>query len=89
VVEIRRPKKDQRERRDKEEWALVESRVPLRLGKALPLIPFVFHGPRHALPEVDSHSSFVQVVLFRWGRCLGFECVGAALGFGKLVLGEE
>jgi hypothetical protein len=31
----------------------VERRAPLRLGKALPLIPFVFHGPRHALPEVD------------------------------------
>jgi hypothetical protein len=27
--------------------------VPRRLGKALSLIPFVFHGPRHALPEVD------------------------------------
>jgi len=30
-----------------------ERRVPLRLGKPLPLIPFVFHGPRHALPDVD------------------------------------
>jgi hypothetical protein len=27
--------------------------TPLRLGKPLPLIPFVFHGPRHSLPEVD------------------------------------
>ena len=33
-------------------WALVEIRVPLRLGKPLPLIPFVFHGPRNALPDV-------------------------------------
>jgi hypothetical protein len=34
-------------------WKLVETRVPLRLGKPLPLIPFVFHGPRNALPDVD------------------------------------
>ena len=40
-------------RRKKSEWTLVESRVPLRLGKPLPLIPFVFHGPRNALPDVD------------------------------------
>src|SRR5688572_15903442 len=31
----------------------VETRVPLRLGKPLTLIPFVFHGPRHSLPDVD------------------------------------
>jgi hypothetical protein len=37
----------------KTEWRLVETRVPLRLGKPLPLIPFVFHGPRNALPDVD------------------------------------
>jgi hypothetical protein len=37
----------------KSEWTMVESRVPLRLGKPLPLIPFVFHGPRNALPDVD------------------------------------
>ena len=37
----------------KTDWKLVESRVPLRLGKPLPLIPFVFHGPRNALPDVD------------------------------------
>jgi hypothetical protein len=35
------------------EWEKVETRIPLRLGKALPLIPFVFHGPRHSLPTVD------------------------------------
>ncbi|MDD5140524.1 MAG: DUF4055 domain-containing protein [Verrucomicrobiales bacterium] len=35
------------------EWKLQESRVPLRLGKPLPLIPFVFHGPRNSLPDVD------------------------------------
>ena len=37
----------------KSDWKLAESRVPLRLGKPLPLIPFVFHGPRNALPDVD------------------------------------
>ena len=34
-------------------WELVETRTPLRLGQPLPLIPFVFHGPRHSLPGVD------------------------------------
>jgi hypothetical protein len=37
----------------KPEWQKVETRIPLRLGKPLPLIPFVFHGPRHWLPDVD------------------------------------
>ena len=46
--EVRSPGK-----RTKLEWSLVDRRVPLRLGKPLPLIPFVFHGPRHALPDVD------------------------------------
>ena len=32
----------------KVEWVLVESRVSLRLGKPLPLIPFVFHGAFHS-----------------------------------------
>jgi hypothetical protein len=35
------------------EWKLVDTVTPLRLGKPLPLIPFVFHGPRHSLPEID------------------------------------
>ncbi len=39
--------------RKKMKWVLFESRGPLRLGKPLPLIPFVFHGTRHSLPEVD------------------------------------
>ena len=34
-------------------WTLTKTLVPLRLGKTLPLIPFVFHGPRNALPDVD------------------------------------
>lgn len=37
----------------KPEWLKVEARTPLRLGKPLPLIPFVFHGPRNCLPCVD------------------------------------
>jgi hypothetical protein len=53
VVEIWRPKQDRRGRRDKREWELVETRSPLRLGKPLPLIPFVFHGASHSLPDVD------------------------------------
>ena len=52
VVELWQPKQSQKNRR-KTEWVLVDTRVPLRLGKPLPLIPFVFHGPRHSLPLVD------------------------------------
>jgi hypothetical protein len=52
VVEVWRPKQERNHRR-KVEWVLVESRTPLRLGKPLPLIPFVFHGPRHSLPGVE------------------------------------
>jgi hypothetical protein len=40
-------------KRSKAEWILVETRTPLRLGKPLPQIPFVFHGPKHSLPKVD------------------------------------
>jgi hypothetical protein len=40
-------------KRSKTEWTKIETRIPLRLGKPLPLIPFVFHGPRHFLPDVD------------------------------------
>ncbi len=34
-------------------WKLVEAVTPLRLGKPLEGIPFVFHGPSHARPEVE------------------------------------
>ena len=44
---------DKKSKRGKSEWVKVQSRIPLRLGKPLPLIPFVFHGPRHSLPMVD------------------------------------
>ena len=53
VVEIWQERKTADNRRKKAEWMLVESRTPLRLGKPLPLIPFVFHGPRNFLPDVD------------------------------------
>jgi hypothetical protein len=51
-VEIWQPKA-QKKKGEKVEWALVETRTPLRLGKALPLIPFVFHGPHHSKSCVD------------------------------------
>ena len=34
-------------------WELVERRWPVRLGRGLGFIPFVFHGSRHCLPTVD------------------------------------
>ena len=40
-------------KRSKTEWAVVDTRTPLRLGKPLPLIPFVFHGPKNSMPHVD------------------------------------
>jgi len=42
-----------RGRRGAKEWELVETRIPMLLGKTLPLIPFVFHGTNNAMPEVD------------------------------------
>lgn len=51
VVEIWR--RMEKKSRSKEEWKLAETRTPLRLGKALPLLPFVFHGPAHSQPGVQ------------------------------------
>jgi len=51
-VEIWQPK-DTKKKSAKGEWVLIETRTPLRLGKPLPLIPFLFHGPRNSLPTVD------------------------------------
>src|SRR5712664_3299042 len=51
-VEIWRPKEIKR-KTAKVEWELFETRTPLRLGRPLPLIPFVFHGPRHSRPDLD------------------------------------
>jgi hypothetical protein len=53
-VDIWQPKAGQKTQQGtKTEWQLVETKIPLRLGKPLPLIPFVFHGPRHSRPDVD------------------------------------
>ncbi len=35
---------NKKKKRGNKEWVKKETRVPLRLGKPLPLIPFVFHG---------------------------------------------
>jgi len=51
-VEVWQPKKTQR-RGAKVEWQLVETRIPLRLGRPRPLLPFVFHGPRHTRPDIE------------------------------------
>ena len=51
-VDLWQPKAGQKQA-TKTEWQLVETRTPLRLGRPLPLIPFVFHGPRHSRPDVD------------------------------------
>jgi hypothetical protein len=37
----------------KMEWLLIKTVVPLRRGRPLPFIPFVFHGPRHSRPDID------------------------------------
>jgi len=42
-----------RKKSDKVKWKLVETKIPLRLGKPLPALPFVFHGPKHSRPDVD------------------------------------
>jgi hypothetical protein len=39
--------------KEKDKWKLVETRVPKRLGKPLPMIPFVFHGSQHSLPAIE------------------------------------
>jgi len=54
IVEIWRPEAvTGRRRNEKPKWKLAETRTPLRLGKPLPFLPFVFHGPRHSRPDVD------------------------------------
>ena len=50
VVEIWRT---ENEKNGKQEWKLVETRTPKRLGKPLPMIPFVFHGSQHSLPAIE------------------------------------
>jgi hypothetical protein len=40
-------------RKKETEWRLVSTVTPLRLGKPLADIPFIFHGPAHSRPEVS------------------------------------
>jgi hypothetical protein len=51
AVEVWREVRDKKRR--KSEWKMIERRIPMRLGKPLPLIPFVLHGPRHSLAHID------------------------------------
>lgn len=51
VVEIWQ-REEKKTRKEKNDWKLVETRIPLRLGKPLPLLPFVFHGARHTQSAV-------------------------------------
>jgi len=66
-------------RSTKMEWRLVETRIPLRRGKPLPLIPFVFHGPRHSLPDVWKlplgDIIFVNLDHYRWMPITNMECI--------------
>jgi Domain of unknown function (DUF4055) len=39
-------------RRKEKEWQLIRTLTPLRLGKPLSSIPFIFHGPGHSRPDV-------------------------------------
>lgn len=39
-------------RKKEKEWQLIHSVTPLRTGKPLNAIPFIFHGPEHARPVV-------------------------------------
>jgi hypothetical protein len=50
VVEVWRP---ETLKGGKTEWQLAETRTPLRHGRPLAGIPFVFHGPTHSRPEVE------------------------------------
>lgn len=44
----------EREIKDKKtEYVLTERRTPTRMGKPLPSIPFVFHGPKLSCPNVE------------------------------------
>ena len=52
-VEIWRPRREWTWRGLRVKWELAESLVPVRLGRPLPEIPFVFHGPQHSLPNIS------------------------------------
>ena len=52
VVEIYR-RQEKKSHQSQPEWELVAAKTPLRRGQPLPLLPFIFHGPRHSRPAVD------------------------------------
>jgi Domain of unknown function (DUF4055) len=39
-------------RKKEKEWQLIRTATPLRLGKPLSAIPFIYHGPAHSRPAV-------------------------------------
>lgn len=39
--------------KEKVEWVMIETRTPMRRGKPLDSIPFVFHGPTHSRSSVE------------------------------------
>jgi hypothetical protein len=49
MVEVWQLRKSDKE---KQQWMLVERRTPLRQGRPLPLIPFIFYGPRQGSPSI-------------------------------------
>jgi hypothetical protein len=56
IVDIWQPKRDSKDVKDirdneKHEWELVDTMIPLRHGRPLEQIPFVFHGPEHSRPS--------------------------------------
>lgn len=53
LVEIWQQKKTTKNKAEKVEWIKVADIVPMRTGKTLSAIPFIFHGPRNASPCVD------------------------------------
>ena len=68
VVELWQ-REEKKSRKDKNDWKLIDTRIPLRLGKPLPLIPFVFHGPRHSQPSIDRLPLGDMVLrCFRWNE---------------------
>ena len=77
-------------KKSKPEWLKVETRIPLRLGKALPLIPFVFHGPRNSLPDVDK-LPLADIIVVNLDRrpIISRVAQGMLAKYGALVSGRS
>ena len=52
VVELWQPRLVEGRKKEKK-WELVQTMTPLRLGRPLPAIPFIVHGPSHSRPDVE------------------------------------